>query len=164
MTGPSMIKQIQKGNPGIILCLKAVSSSRAVPLKTGHKLRKDRISDSAEHPTVRYSDVARSLRAAQGSPVQRDQVIDCPFWVPFWANKKEPNKIDFCIIYTFFFNLPCQSSAVSYADKRRSKKTAPQLCRPFRLPCASLCCRDGKKLASPQTVLPSYPGNSCRQI
>jgi len=74
--------------------------------------------------------------------VKRDQVIGCPFWVPFctlkdiilqgikascqssavlYADKKEHiNKIDFCIMHTFFFYLP----------KRRSKKTAPQLCRP----------------------------------
>ncbi len=122
---------------------------------------------------VRHSDVA-VLCEQRGKPRKAGSSDRLPFWVPFCtlkhiilqgikascqssavlhADQKEHiNKIDFCIMQTFFFYLP----------KRRSKKTAPQLCRPFGLPCASHWCRDGKKnSASPQAVLPSFPGNSC---
>jgi len=45
----------------------------------------------------------------------------CQSAAVLYADKKEHNnKIDFCIMHTFFFYLP----------KRRSKKTAPRLCRP----------------------------------
>jgi len=41
----------------------------------------------------RLSDVARSLRAVQGSPAWRDQVIGCPFFGSFlWASKEMNNK------------------------------------------------------------------------
>ena len=51
-----------------------------------------------------------------------------------------------------------------FSSPKRNTKRALQLCRPFGLPCVSLCCRDGKKLARiqrTQTVLPSCSDNSC---
>jgi hypothetical protein len=51
------------------ITLYAISRSRAVPLKTGHKLRKERQNDSAEYPSRGYK-----LRAAEGGPSD---------WLPF---------------------------------------------------------------------------------
>ena len=49
-------------------CVFAISRSRAVPLKTGHKLRKEWISDSAEYPARGYK-----LRDFPMSPVLCEQ-------------------------------------------------------------------------------------------
>jgi len=59
----------------------------------GHKLHKERISDSAECPDrVRLSDVARSLQVAQDSPAMRDQVTGCTFfWFVFFMQVKKMN-------------------------------------------------------------------------
>jgi len=67
-----------------------------LPFHAAEQHSKERISDSAEYPRegVRLSDVARSLQAAQGSPVMRDQVIGCTFfWFVFFMQVKKMNII-----------------------------------------------------------------------
>jgi hypothetical protein len=89
----------------------------------------------------------------RASPTQSDQVIGCTFFRRFTAGSFSLCKLsvnhqqssfadnrrqfhmpttkmnvyqnDHFVLFISFFYLPCQSSAVLYADNRRSKKTAP---------------------------------------
>ena len=67
------------------------------------------------------------------SPTQSDQVIGCTFfWFVFFMQVKKMNvyQNDHFVLFISFFYLPCQSSAVLYADNRRSKKRAPSCAGP----------------------------------
>ena len=90
--------------PQTVLTSFSVNSSDALRHRTGLQTKKyvflpshaaeqrsqERISDSAERK--RYPDVARSWRAAQGSPTQSDQVIGCTFfWFVFFMQVKKMN-------------------------------------------------------------------------
>ena len=62
-----------------------VSRSRAAQQRTDQRL-------GGAPDRVRLSDVARSLRAAQGSPTQSDQVTGCTFfWFVFFGQAKKMN-------------------------------------------------------------------------
>jgi len=50
----------------------AISRSRAAPQKTGHKLRKKRVSDSAEYPLygVFYKEIINKVIQCRSKPIQ----------------------------------------------------------------------------------------------
>jgi hypothetical protein len=55
---------------------------------------------------------ARTFRAAQGIPLQAEQVIGCPFCVRFWANKNEQILIRYL----------CCKLLLLFAQKKKQEK------------------------------------------
>jgi hypothetical protein len=81
------------------------------PFHVAEQHSKERISDSAERQ--RLSDVARSLRAAQGIPLKAEQVIGCTFfWFVFFMQVKKMNVKKFKILYSLYMCTPLYLSPI----------------------------------------------------